>query len=170
MVIIDEVSMLSPEQLVEMEGRMRLLMECYVDFGALHICRDGDFYQMPPIGASFLFVDSAAARAASDARLRSIVRARMAAARRQSSGAPSAVALRTSPSPCGLSSCSVSAPVDGGRSSSSDDCLRHQESRLEDFAGPAPPATTRVHAQLRPKCTLRDVVIIFGACSTTSSN
>lgn len=64
MVIVDEASMLSAEQHAEMERRLRLLMENQADFGGLHVCQGGDFFQMPPIGAPSLFVDSTAAHEA----------------------------------------------------------------------------------------------------------
>lgn len=81
MVVIDEVSMLSAEQLAETEGRLRLLMENEADFGGLHMCLGGDFFQMPPIGAPFLFVDSVAAHEAAVLKRRAAVLARVAAFR-----------------------------------------------------------------------------------------
>lgn len=81
MIVVDEVSMVSSEQLAETEGRLRLLMERDEDFGGLHVCLAGDFFQMPPIGAPFLFVDTVAAYEASILRRRAAVAARVAAVR-----------------------------------------------------------------------------------------
>jgi hypothetical protein len=55
MLIVDEISMASPEQLQSMHERMQDLKENYKDrFGGVHVAFFGDFQQIPAIGSTLL--------------------------------------------------------------------------------------------------------------------
>ena len=119
MVIIDEVSMLSAEQLAETEARLRLLMERDQDFGGLHVVLAGDYFQMPPIGASFLFVDSGAAHVDKVRKQRSRNAALASAARRfirrSAASVKKAAAVAAAVGSCGCAMVGVESPSDEQR-------------------------------------------------------
>jgi hypothetical protein len=55
--IIDEISMVSSEMMVHIDLRLREIMGKEVPFGGLHVIAVGDFYQLKPVAASWIFQD-----------------------------------------------------------------------------------------------------------------
>jgi len=51
-IVIDEISMVDPVLLSKLSQRLKLIMDCSLDFGGLHVIAMGDFLQIPPVGAS----------------------------------------------------------------------------------------------------------------------
>ena len=57
--IIDEISFVSCDMLVEVEHRLRIAKRSTRPFGGLHIICIGDHYQLPPVGGTALVTPSA---------------------------------------------------------------------------------------------------------------
>ena len=57
--VIDEISYISPEFLGQIDKRMRQIMGVDEDFGGLLVILMGDFYQLPPVAASYTLYSAA---------------------------------------------------------------------------------------------------------------
>lgn len=163
MVVVDEVSMLSAEQLAEAEGRLRLLMERDVDFGGLHMCLAGDFFQMPPIGAPFLFADIVTAHEAFVARRRATVAARVAAVRGSVGVATEVASVGRRDTNCGRPACR--SPNDDGEGACND-CIALRGTASHDVGAQAVVLSARMHVQRRGFHLWR----LFGDCVVLTEN
>lgn len=57
LIIIDEISMMSMEQLFQVDERLRQIFKSSADFGGKSITAVGDFNQMEPVMANWIFAD-----------------------------------------------------------------------------------------------------------------
>ena len=55
--IIDEVSMMTLLQLARLDTALRNMTQIDLDFGGLSVVLAGDFYQMPPVGNSMMYLE-----------------------------------------------------------------------------------------------------------------